>query len=207
MAYEGADSQPGHKALAEIMNTYIVLRNNVLTPILKDATAIVLKPSSSSSSSHLNRSGSSNEKLNEKSSKHDSNGNNGNDNNNNDNNNNNGDNDKVSTTPVTTTDETTKSNGGGVVTNTNDYNLCAGIRQAYSILLRVSQLENHLFDSLFKTTTTSTTTTTTGGGNDGNDNQVQTNNVGGHKDIMMFSGAEILTIVENICGTTGDAMR
>lgn len=148
------------------MNIYIVLRNNVLTPILKDATSAVLK-----SNLAKNSTGSSD----------DLNGKSGESSNDND-------------TPSLAT-----TNGGGNGSNgaTSDFNLCAGIRQAYSILLRVSQLENHLFDSLFKPASPAGD-----GGNNG-----PSSNVGQDANTNMFSGVEILTIVENICGTTGDAMR
>ena len=78
--------------MTEVMNIYCVLRNALLTPILKDAAAVAL-------------------------------------------------NDKQMDKSVA---KATKSK------LETEFNLCAGIRQTYSILLRLSQLENHLFDSLFK---------------------------------------------------------
>ena len=95
------------------MNVYVVLRNNVLTPILKDATAIVLKSS-------LPKSNSSSETLNE----------------------------KPSAVSSTSDNNLSGSSLPATSNNAGDFNLCAGIRQAYSILLRLSQLENHLFDSV-----------------------------------------------------------
>ena len=143
------------------MNVYVVLRNNVLTPILKDATAIVLKSS-------LPKSSSSSENLNEKPS------------------------------AVSSTSDNNLSGSSLPATNNNagDFNLCAGIRQAYSILLRLSQLENHLFDSLFKPPPS-----------------VSSENTADHSSQVaaeaatIFTGTEVLSIVESICGTTGDAMR
>ena len=164
LAYEGPDSNPGQKALNEVMNVYMVLRNNVLTPILKDATGAVLKTS-------LGRSTSGNENLNEKIKETGGN-----------------DDTKQNSAPPSGSD------GSG------ELNLCAGIRQAYSILLRVCQLENHLFESLFKPSVVSTVEDSKGPSS-------KTESLDAAKEVKMFSGTEVLTIVENICGTTGDAMR
>ena len=143
------------------MNVYVVLRNNVLTPILKDATAIVLKSS-------LPKSNSSSEILNEKPSS------------------------------VSSTSDNNLSGSSLPATNNNagDFNLCDGIRQAYSILLRLSQLENHLFDSLFKPPPSASSENTAD-----HSSQVAT------EAATIFTGTEVLSIVESICGTTGDAMR
>lgn len=127
----GSDSdQPGQQALTEIMNMYVVLRNSVLLPILRDCMVAMLASSQ----------GASMDKPESKSS------------------------------------------------SSNGQNLCSGIRQAYSVLLRLSQLEHQLYDSLFKSTTAAA--------------DEETN----ERD-QPSSGSEVLSIVDTLCGATSDVLR
>ena len=97
-------------------------------------------------------------------------------------------------------------------------NLCPGIRQAYAILLRVSQLELQLFESLFKApsvTTKSSTAATTTASESRKPNGASMQNHS--EDVLLdensstnsneFLGNEVLSIVETICGATGDLLR
>ena len=131
MTLSSDDEQPGQQALNDVMQVYILLRNQVLSPVVKDTTSIALN--------------------------------------------------------------------GGVISrgserSADSLNLCSGIRQAYSVLIRVSQLENQLYEALFKPLPSASSE----GTSDPNASLIVEH---------ISSGVEVLSIVETLSGVTSDIIR
>ena len=84
-----------------------------------------------------------------------------------------------------------------MVTNNNTFqsvnlSLCANIRRAYSTLIRITQLEQQLFESLFRINKTTI--------NNSINESINTN-------ISIDESTEVLSIIQNICNTTNDCLR
>ena len=111
---------PGYLAFCDIMQTYVLIRNNVILSVLKDATSSALFGNSYNNNNNHHALNNSSDKSFNTSNHSNSGGMNG------------------------------SGSGTGTGSGSSGHNLCYGIRQAYSVLLRTSQLELQLYESLFK---------------------------------------------------------
>lgn len=102
--------------------------------------------------------------------------------------------------------------------NTTIINLCQNIRQAYSTLLRVTQLEQQLFISLFSynplpQSPQSTESTPTSPSHNNNNNNfpsfIDQNNTATSlaATAATLESSEVLNIVESVCNSTNDCLR
>jgi hypothetical protein len=137
MTVSSDDEQPGQQALNDVMQAYILLRNKVLSPVIKDCMSVALTGGQMRSASQ---------------------------------------------------------GAGERQEATSVVNLCSGIRQAYSILIRVSQLENQLYESLFKAPQSAVAETPS----DPNASAILDH---------IASGVEVLNIVETLSSLTSDTIR
>ena len=83
---------------------------------------------------------------------------------------------------------------GGTITSS----LCPTIRQAYSTLFRVAQMEVQLFDSLFRAPDND---------NEFNLSQSSSSSSNTTKSSNIQSSGEVVSIIEGICNATGDYLR
>ena len=92
--------------------------------------------------------------------------------------------------------------------------LCAGIRHAYSTLLRITQLEQHLFDSLFRQTSAADDPDNKGNDASSSSSSAVAAQLGGAGGGTAGKGQhstmqnpEVQSIVESISNATGDMLR